>query len=78
MTDSQRMKWNRMVEALRLIARGYMTPDQLRENCEKEYGLEYEEALEMSYENLQLIAEQSVKGIKTMKIGITESKQPPV
>lgn len=32
--------------------------DWLRENSEKEYGLPYEEALEMSYDNLRVAYDQ--------------------
>lgn len=31
----------------------YQTPDQLRQSASDEYGLDYEEALEMAYENIQ-------------------------
>lgn len=32
--------------------------DWLRRNSEKEYGLEYEEALELSYDNLRILYDQ--------------------
>lgn len=34
----------------------------LRKNSEKEYGLTYEEALEMAYQNLQTVAANAIKG----------------
>ena len=43
-------------DALRLIGRDYLTIAQLRRNAEKGYGLSYEEALEMAYENMQATA----------------------
>lgn len=54
----------RMYNVLKKIAKGYQTPDQLRKNSKKEYGLGYEEALEMAYENLQAEASMAIKGIR--------------
>lgn len=51
-------------EALKRIAREYQTPDQLRRNCEKQYGLGYEECLAMVYENLQYEAARAIKGYR--------------
>jgi len=72
MTDSQITKWNKMVKALKTISEGFMEPEELRDNAEKEYGLTYEDALEMSYENIQVIAAQGVKGIKEIKLPIIQ------
>lgn len=49
-------------DALKRIARGYQTPDQLRRYAERDYGVSYEEALEMAYENLQHEAKCAIKG----------------
>ncbi len=38
-------------DALKRI-QSYQTPEQLRRSAEKDYGLSYEEALEMAYENV--------------------------
>ena len=54
----------RLYDVLHKIAKGYMTPDELRRKCEKEYGLEYHEALEMAYENIQQEAAQAIKGMR--------------
>jgi len=43
---------SRLRQVLRRIA-AYSTPDELRQNAEGDYGLDYDEALEMSYENIQ-------------------------
>ena len=51
----------RYYDALKQIT-NYMTPDQLRRNSEKMYGLPYEEALEYAYENAINVARQAVKG----------------
>lgn len=53
----------KMYSTLKRISKGYQTPDQLRRNCEKEYGLGYQESLEMAYENLQAEAAAAIKGV---------------
>lgn len=58
-----------MYNALKRIAKGYQTPDQLRKNSEKQYGLGYEESLEMAYENLQAEAAQAIKGVRIKTLG---------
>lgn len=64
MTKKQAQQFNKMLQALRAIAKDYQTPDQIRRNCEKQYGLGYEETLEMSYENIQLTAKIASKGVR--------------
>lgn len=49
-------------DTLRKIARDFMTPDQLRRAAQKSYGLDYEEALEMAYENIQSLAKAAIHG----------------
>ena len=58
--DQQR----RMYDALKRIARGYQAPDQLRRNSERQYGLDYAEALEYAYENMQQDAKNAIKGLR--------------
>lgn len=53
-----------MASTLRQIARGFQTTSQLRRNSMKDWGLSYDEALEMAYENIQEIAKRAVKGVK--------------
>lgn len=67
MTKAQITQFNMMLGCLRKIAKGYQTPDQLRRNSEKMYGLDYEEALGMSYENIQADAAFCCKGIREIK-----------
>lgn len=74
MTKIQIGQFNRMRAALRTIAKAYQNPDQLRSNSEKLYGLSYEEALEMAYENIQNIAFEAVKGVRQIKIKENVSK----
>jgi len=52
----------RMFNALKTITR-YMSPDKLRREADK-YGLEYEEALEMAYENVLQTAKDAIKGMR--------------
>lgn len=54
----------RLYDALKRIARDYQTPDQLRRNAEKEFGVSGNEAIEMAYENLQWEAECAIKGLR--------------
>lgn len=63
-TKKQKNQFNLMLHALRKIAKGYQTSDQIRRNSEKEYGLEFSEALEYSYDNLQNEAKTACQGIR--------------
>lgn len=51
-TQKQAQQFNLMLNALTRIKK-YQRPDQLRKSSEKSYGLEFEEALEYAYENMQ-------------------------
>jgi hypothetical protein len=46
---------------LERIARGYQTPAQLRRSVGRDCGLNYEEGLEMAYENIQQEARNVLK-----------------
>lgn len=59
MTPKQREQFNRMRAALKRIATGYQTPEQLRRGAEREYGLGASEAIEYAYENIQQEAKPS-------------------
>lgn len=54
-------------DILRHIARNYQTADQLRRGAEKEYGLDFEEALEYAYENIIYDAQRAIKGKRRPK-----------
>lgn len=45
---------------LHRLAKGYMTTRELKKDCGKDYGLEYTEALEMAYENMQAEAKAAI------------------
>lgn len=54
---------SRFYVALKRIA-DYMSPERLRRVSEKQYGLDYTEALEMSYENMQGEALSALEGYR--------------
>lgn len=60
-------KQQELFDALRKIAREYMTPDELRRSADKDYGVSYEEALESAYENIQLLAKNVTHGMRRPK-----------
>lgn len=66
MTEKQKDQFNEMLETLRAIANGYLSPGKLRKQSGK-WGLEPDEALEMSYENMQNDAKNCIKGIRYIK-----------
>lgn len=68
MTPTQAKQFNTMLAALKVMTNGYQTTSQLRKNAEKQYGLDYEEVLEMAYENMQGVARQACKGIKPIQL----------
>jgi len=53
----------RMFDTLKRISNGYMTPNQIRRDSDGS-GLDCEEYLEMSYENIQSEAKAAVKGLR--------------
>lgn len=55
-------------DALKRIA-SYQSPTQMRRGAEKQYGLDYEEALEMAYENVLEEAKAAVRG-KRRPVGV--------
>jgi hypothetical protein len=56
----------RLFDALKKIARGYVSPAQLQRNAER-LGLSYEETIEMAYENIQAHAAAAIKGVRRPK-----------
>jgi len=65
MTKKQLQDFNKMRNALIEITK-YQTPGKLRRDSEKDWGVEYEEALEMAYENIQSTAKYAVKGVRAL------------
>lgn len=73
-TQKQAMQFNIMLGALKLIYKDYETPEKLRKKSEQNYGLYYEEALEMAYGNIQDEARQTIKGIKPLVLNLVTTK----
>lgn len=63
MTPAQEKQFVRMHEALKRIT-CYQSPSHMRKHSIKEWGLPFEEVLEIAYENVQEEAKQAVKGIR--------------
>jgi hypothetical protein len=53
----------RLYDALKRIGK-YMTPDQIRRDARHEIGLDYEEYLAMSYENIQAEAKRAIHRVR--------------
>lgn len=70
-TQKQAYQFNIMLNQLKKISKQYQTPAQLRKGSQGEYGIDFEEALEMSYENIQNEAAFGCKGVKAIVIPIT-------
>ena len=66
----------RFYEALKRIV-AYMPPERLRRRCGHEYGLLYEEALEMAYENIQGEARAALRGYRRPRTTKTPRPGPP-
>jgi hypothetical protein len=62
----------RLYDALKRIT-AYMPPEKLEKVCEKKYGLERDEAIEMAYENVLSEAAQAIKGMQRPKPKATRS-----
>jgi hypothetical protein len=62
----------RMYNALREITQ-YQTPEKLKKDSRNDWGLDYEESLEMAYENIQQTAKDAIKGIR---IKTTQAHNP--
>lgn len=54
---------DRFYHALKRI-KAYMSPERLRREAERQYGLSYEEALEMAYDNVQGEAISALHGYR--------------
>lgn len=67
MTQKQKEQFNIMRTALCEIAHGYLNPNQMSKTCKKYYGLDYLEALEMAYENIQNEAKIAIKGVRAIR-----------
>lgn len=60
----------KLLGALRRIA-SYDTPDRLRKNSVNDWGCDFEEAIEMAYENVQAEAERAIRGVRKASVKTT-------
>jgi len=67
-TEKQAAQFNAMLATLKRISKDYQNTEQLRRNSERQYGLSYEEVMEMAYENIQGEAATAAKGLKFIVI----------
>jgi hypothetical protein len=76
MTEAQRKRisidYAVMYTFPRRIA-AYQTPERLRRSSEKEWGLPYDEALEMAYDNVLQEAKGALKQVRKPFVGKTET-----
>lgn len=64
-TEKQKQQFNQMLNALKKI-NAYQSPEKLREDSRKDWGLDFEEAIEMAYENIQGEAAFACKNVKQL------------
>lgn len=64
-TEKQKQQFNLMLNALKKI-KAYQSPEKLRKDSEKDWGLDFEEAIEMAYENIQSEASFACKNVKPL------------
>ena len=57
---------SRYFDALKRITK-YQSPEHLRKHSERDWGLNFEEALEMAYENVVGDARRAIKGKRRPK-----------
>lgn len=61
---------DRYFSVLVKISKAYMTTEQLIRRAKKEYGVEYCEALEMAYDNIQADAAAAIRGMRRPKMPV--------
>lgn len=64
-TEKQKQQFNLMLNALKKI-KVYQSPEKLRKDSSKDWGLDFEEAIEMAYENIQGEAAFACKNVKPL------------
>lgn len=66
-SENQAKQFNKMYASLSRIKQ-YDSPGKLKKNSERDWGLDYEEAIEMAYENMQIEAKQGLERVKPIKL----------
>ena len=64
-TERQKQQFNLMLNALKKI-KAYQSPEKLRKDSKRDWGLDFEEAIEMAYENIKNEANFACKNIKPL------------
>lgn len=64
-TEKQKRQFNIMLNALKTI-KAYSSPREIRKDSLKDWGLDFEEAIEMAYENMQGEACRGCKNVKPL------------
>ena len=64
MTPTQKRKHNEMIDVLRSISNDFQTPEQLYKNSTRDFYVNYTDALEMAYENIQILAKRCLKNAR--------------
>ena len=64
-TEKQKQQFNQMLNALKKI-KAYQSPEKLRKDSSKDWGLDFEESIEMAYENIQGDAAFACKNVKQL------------
>lgn len=67
MTKKQVQQFNKMFFALKMIVEEYQTPGELLKASEVDFGLSYEEVIEMAYENIKAEAFEAIQGIEAIE-----------
>ena len=66
MSNDSASREQRLFDALRRISQ-YESPERLRRNADKDYGLSGEEAIEMAYDNVRAEAKRAIHGQRRPK-----------
>ena len=77
MTKKEAEHYEQMYLALRRIAKGYVTVEQMPRNAER-LGLSQQEFMEFAYENIQQEAKNGLRGVPKTLTLITPSSGPPI
>ena len=65
----------KLYDALRHIRDDFMEASRMYKDSQSEWGLNYEEALEMAYDNMQGVARDAIRGMIRPKIEVPTDNQ---
>lgn len=72
-TLKQAYQFNMMLHQLKRI-KAYDSPEKIRRYSEKKLGLDFEEAIEMAYENMH--GEAQIKGVRPIEVNVPVTAEP--